>query len=394
MSAELRSLVMRRSITRLSLVAVMLLAIAPHVFAQTPFVTTEAPKMTPTIDGDVSDWASNTDKLRMELAHSGGGDPLAVDIRYAWDDANFYILVEEVSDDDPTSDYSDVEWGRCGVCDGGDYAQHLNPAHNPVGVVRPWTTDSVGFYDRGLKYPDTSTRSFEIGPYTQYWVGLTTEDDLVYDVDFDPATPDVPQYRHSTKTPNSVFDEGGTLMNIGPRAMEPGFDLALFPDKEDALLTTPQSAFSAVGDSERVVEFFMAWEQIRYDESSSDPLVQDAIDFLKNFENITGHFLDDVKEGYEFRLDPLLVDGKNEGGTFPFGGQTFPDGSANPEDATVAGDIAVVRLVGVPSGGTDTEPDGDVDGADFLFLQRNDPTLLAQWQLDYGSVASVVGVPE
>ncbi len=32
---------------------------------------------------------------------------------------------------------------------------------------------------------------------------------------------------------------------------------------------------------------------------------------------------------------------------------------------------------------TDTEPDGDVDGTDFLFLQRNNPALIPQWELDY-----------
>lgn len=39
--------------------------------------------------------------------------------------------------------------------------------------------------------------------------------------------------------------------------------------------------------------------------------------------------------------------------------------------------------------GTDADNDGDVDGADFLLLQRNDPSLIPQWELDYGSVAGI-----
>lgn len=34
---------------------------------------------------------------------------------------------------------------------------------------------------------------------------------------------------------------------------------------------------------------------------------------------------------------------------------------------------------------TDTEPDGDVDGADFLALQRDNPALIPSWQTEYGS---------
>ncbi|MEM8946217.1 MAG: hypothetical protein AAGD11_13675 [Planctomycetota bacterium] len=37
------------------------------------------------------------------------------------------------------------------------------------------------------------------------------------------------------------------------------------------------------------------------------------------------------------------------------------------------------------SSGTDADADGDVDGADFLLLQQNDPSLIPQWQIDYGS---------
>ena len=45
----------------------------------------------------------------------------------------------------------------------------------------------------------------------------------------------------------------------------------------------------------------------------------------------------------------------------------------------------------------DTEPDGDVDGTDFLTLQRSNPSLIPTWQTEYGSTPSLVSsqsVPE
>ncbi len=43
-------------------------------------------------------------------------------------------------------------------------------------------------------------------------------------------------------------------------------------------------------------------------------------------------------------------------------------------------DIVAVKVLSV-----DTEPDGDVDGTDFLVIQRDDPTLIPEWQAQYGS---------
>ncbi|QDT01586.1 PEP-CTERM sorting domain-containing protein [Adhaeretor mobilis] len=40
----------------------------------------------------------------------------------------------------------------------------------------------------------------------------------------------------------------------------------------------------------------------------------------------------------------------------------------------------------------DTEPDGDVDGADFLSLQVNNPSLIPTWQTEYGQGALVSSV--
>ena len=49
----------------------------------------------------------------------------------------------------------------------------------------------------------------------------------------------------------------------------------------------------------------------------------------------------------------------------------------------------------IPGGGTDADSDGDVDGADFLALQRDDPSLIAQWVTDYPAPLSAsTAVPE
>ena len=46
----------------------------------------------------------------------------------------------------------------------------------------------------------------------------------------------------------------------------------------------------------------------------------------------------------------------------------------------------------------DADGDGDVDGADFLMIQRTNTSLIPQWELEYGatsgSLAAAQGVPE
>ncbi len=49
-----------------------------------------------------------------------------------------------------------------------------------------------------------------------------------------------------------------------------------------------------------------------------------------------------------------------------------------------------------PGADVDLDGDGDVDGADFLAIQRTDPSLIADWQSQFGSgpLASISSVPE
>lgn len=79
-------------------------------------------------------------------------------------------------------------------------------------------------------------------------------------------------------------------------------------------------------------------------------------------------------------------DGNNQDLTFDFTIQ----GNAEPFSS-------VVKYNGTPPSSTDTDNDGDVDGADFLALQRDNPSLIPNWELDYpgGALgASAAAVPE
>lgn len=57
--------------------------------------------------------------------------------------------------------------------------------------------------------------------------------------------------------------------------------------------------------------------------------------------------------------------------------------------------VRLENLTAAPS--VDLDSDGDVDGADFLAIQRDDPSLIPQWQTEYGTgalSAAVSAVPE
>ena len=339
--------------------------------AADPFAVSNAPKATPTIDGDISEWASfGADVLRMSWAHnerSGDPDsaPLVVDISYAWDDTNFYTLVQEVEfDDDPTEGITDVQW--CRECNGDDFME-----------AAPWSTDSIGFYDRGIKWPNAENDPIdEVGPFWQWWVGLTTEEELEIGGET--------QYRHLVRTISNGGAEGGARL-IGPRS-EPhdGFDHRFDNLPE---LTDPQSAFSVV-DGKRVVEFFMRWDQIRYDAETADQATAERI--VELLPAIEGHLLQDVEEGYEFRLDPLLVDGVDN---FSFGSQTHPSGIEHPGQAVDFSDIAVVRLTGAPQ--TSATCDFDDDGVcgiadlDMLLYDGQALQLLDPYDLNNDSLVNL-----
>ena len=141
---------MRVKVTLFCLVGT--LTISGLTVAQEPFFTSEAPNASPTIDGVVNpgEWTGTV--LPMSWAHNErtkpDSDPLDIEIQYAWDSDNLYVLVQEIADDDPTSGFNASNW--CGEC---AWNEEVPEGGFQGDEPAPWSTDSVGFYDKGLTWP-------------------------------------------------------------------------------------------------------------------------------------------------------------------------------------------------------------------------------------------------
>jgi hypothetical protein len=116
----------------------------------------------------------------------------------------------------------------------------------------------------------------------------------------------------------------------------------------------------------------------------------------------------DIDEVLEFRigvrtelavLDKIIfVDATNPGPTDMTFPPFDPEGLGFRYQPTFQLDAlpnSIVEFVGDPA---DLDGDGDVDGADFLAIQRSDSSLIPAWQTSYGtgsgSAASIAAVPE
>ena len=193
--------------------------------------TYNATKATITVDGDLSDWTDlPSDTLSQFLVnHTETIDKdRAHDIRFAWDDDNLYISVEETT----------VDPNPVAGADANDWLTRLHP----------WGSDSVGFYDAptiagGPMGPGPGGST---GPYTQFWVGMTTD-----------SEPD----RHMART---IPENTGT-----------------------EFLIIGQNAVSVTGDGRRICEFHMPWVDIKFSTLEGGP---------------------EIVEGLSFRLDPLITD--------------------------------------------------------------------------------------
>lgn len=301
--------------------------------------------------GQTRDGGDDGDVIPCEVSGACNGTPLGVTIQYAWDDTNFYFLVEETTkDDDPTKGITAADW--CHQCTNADATETESA---------PWSTDSVGFYNNGIKWTKGSDVGesydvFEMGPLTQVWVGLTAAEDLVID--------GKPQYRHITRTTTPEFGEAGAQL-IGPEHEPLNSYIEDVETRWD--LTSPQSAFGVTADGRRVAEMYMRWDQMLYDADDPDPLVQERLATLEDLNPGVKQLITTaaVKEGYEFRLDPLLVDGTDD---FSFGGQTHPEGNLHPAKSITDEyfEVSVVRLTGAStSNKADVNRDGNVDAADI-----------------------------
>jgi hypothetical protein len=293
---------MHSRIFQLITVLASLLAFAPQLFGQAGGAY-DAPKRTMSIDGDLSDWFSNTDHGILSHSFTGDGSdaPVSLDIRYAWDDDNLYTMVIETTvDDDIVEGANREDWVS---------------GPDSTGPASPWGTDSVGFYDapaNEIGYPQT-------GPKTQWWVGLSSD------------AADDEQIRH--------------LVREAPE------------DDATTELITGQAANFFEGDI-RGVEFFMAWDDIRYDQD--DPFA------------VIGHTRQDVEVGYTFRLDPLLVDGVGDGSEFH--SQSYPGGSTNPALVALEDTSFVVLIGGDAPLNCDFDGNGACDEADINRLMNDAET--------------------
>lgn len=190
-----------------------------------------ASEATITIDGDLDDWALlDSETLHQisvnnDISGEGGREH---DIRYAWDEENFYVSVEETVVDST-------------IVEGSDTGDWFN-------VLKPWSTDSVGFFDAPIccsqfagPGPLGST-----GPTTQFWVGMASDGDAG---------------RHMARTVPE--DEGTSFLIEGQQAV-------------------------SVVDGRRISEFVMPWVQIKFAEELPnlgagytfrlDPLMIDGVE--------------------------------------------------------------------------------------------------------------------
>ena len=309
--------------------------------------------------GQTRDGDDQADVIPCDESDVCNGEPLSVSIQYAWDDSNFYYLVEETTiDDDPTVGITAGDW--CHQCTNADAADT---------DAAPWSTDSVGFYTTGIKWTPGSEdgefyTAFEMGPLIQPWVGLIAEEDLVIDGET--------QYRHLTRAVTPGFGESGAQL-IGPEHEPHDSFIEDLEDRWD--LSQPQSAFGVTEDGRRVAEMFMRWDQLLYDVNDPDEIVQERLEILEAENPGILELLStaSVKEGFEFRMDPLLVDGTDD---FSFGGQTHPEGNLHPNTSLTDEffEISVVRLTAASVGQSpgDFNGDGNVNVADLDVMVLGD----------------------
>ncbi|QDS99959.1 PEP-CTERM sorting domain-containing protein [Adhaeretor mobilis] len=138
----------------------------------------------------------------------------------------------------------------------------------------------------------------------------------------------------------------------------------------------------------------------RFDETggSTDPMVDG--DNIRATVTVTD--LDDPAETYSLSGFDSLSEGILSAGFSSEKWDYFTMALAGASDSDefdfLIDDFTVeVNGSNAPEGGIDTEPDGDVDGADFLNLQVNDSSLIPDWQAGYGAppaTASAGAVPE
>ncbi len=309
-----------------------------------------------TDDGTIDDWAAlDADPLTLSWQGDGSGQPVNVQIQWAWDEQYLYTLVQETTpDDDPVAGDDKFDW--------------LSGPEGDDSAAQPWASDSVGFYDAGSNgfCCGELGGNEKVGPWTQWWVGLTptdligqenqvrmqargrTDGSQLDDFLIDQDSP-----------PTLVDDADGTLTGTPDRQI--GEDLT-FPYEDSDFSREPHTAAGQnvdLGNTMRAIELRVPWDRLRY-QAGENPSGNDIVDSEGN-----SHTLSDIGAGYKFRNDPLLVDGVT-GASWQ--GQTFPGGSGDPRQVAIE-DMTIVHLVESALPG-DFNGDGVLDAADIDELTR------------------------
>ena len=257
----------------------------------------------------------------------------------------------------------------CGDCEAGADAT----------AASPWSTDSVGFYDQ-LGQPENTTGDPGrpvYGPYSQFWAGFMSQ----ASIDAAGGTAGSGDPHHMSRT--TQFSGGAGYGEVfGPNAQRNAVSDPAVP-AQSPLVTDVQSAFADDGTT-RTVEFFMTWDQLRWDDNNPTGDA-DLAGYLATLLGDDGHFRDDVQEDYRFRLDPILVDGD---GSFAWGSQGGVAGEDPGGGTDQLEDQANVQLLRTG----DLSMDGFVDGLDLGILLGNWGAAAGQLEGNIDGVGVVDGL--
>lgn len=246
-----------------------------------------------------------------------------------------------------------------------------------VGVNNGNSRMSIGLRNRSIPDSPFAANLLEMGVYNADGVDPTDGTTVVTATNF--------AYRLV------LFDERGEGIVQQPNWLYFEFDPVLDIDDTDPLTTEP-TPDGLVG----LVDIGAGWHQ--YTATITPDSVTMEMDLFRDgVVNLTRDQEGAIEvgvgdPGVDASVTWNLSSSTNGFDSFRIGS---PSGISSSEG--VAFDNVSLKLLDVMTGGgTDADNDGDVDGADFLALQRDDPSLIAQWQTDYPVSAplSASAIPE
>ncbi|MGI9429118.1 MAG: PEP-CTERM sorting domain-containing protein [Bythopirellula sp.] len=194
---------------------------------------------------------------------------------------------------------------------------------------------------------------------------------------------------------NEDLADGGAKIHMQGRGINSS------PQGDTQTVAQPDSDTPNFVNMETEKRYHIEFSLRRFDETGGSTNPADDGDNIEATVTVTD--IDNPSDTFSFSgfdaLDPTLEDPQAgfESDSWDYfamttGGQSVSDGL----DWVL--DNFVVEVIGSnePMAGTDTEPDGDVDGQDFLALQRTNSALISDWQNDYPVVplSASTAVPE